>query len=84
MQDGFQHDGHQRYEDVERYNMEMRAFVEGGGCSAHVGFVDVFNITKSLVHHLRSEAALMTYDGVHWSRTVNLLKAQLILHHFLG
>lgn len=84
MQDGFQHDGHQRYEDVERYNMEMRTFVEGGGCGAHVGFVDVFNTTKSLVHNLRSEASLMTYDGMHWSRTVNLLKAQLILHHFLG
>jgi hypothetical protein len=65
--------------------MEMRDLgVEGRGCGAHDGFVDVFNITKSLVHHFRSEASLMTYDGMHWPRTVNLLKAQLILHHFLG
>lgn len=84
MNDGFQNDGHQEFAEVERFNIEMRAFIEDGGCGAHVGFVDVFNITKSLVHNLRYEASLMTYDGVHWSRTVNLLKAQIILHHFLG
>lgn len=78
-------DGYQRYVDVKNFNLGMRAYIEGGACGPRFSYIDTFNFTEALVlTFARNETNTMTHDGVHWSRTVNLLKAQLVLHHFLS
>lgn len=48
-------------------------------CGKGVGIIDAFNVTQALVDALPAEAKDMTWDGAHWGRAVNLIKAQLIL-----
>jgi hypothetical protein len=48
-------------------------------CGQAVESIDVINMTRSLVHDLEADAKRMTWDGAHWSRAVNLVKAQIIL-----
>lgn len=45
-----------------------------------VSSIDVYSPTNALVKYHSDEARKMTWDGVHWSRTVNILKAQIILN----
>lgn len=44
--------------------------------------IDVFDMTSRLVHAFPDEAQQMTHDACHWSRAVNILKAQIILYAF--
>lgn len=48
-------------------------------CGAGVVPIDVQNFTEALVKDLPDEAGRMTWDGCHWGRAVNLVKAQMIL-----
>ncbi len=89
----FRYTAYYPQETVERvleYNNGMRAFFDGvpGGrpdpeqtssCKG-INYVDVYNMTKSLVTTHREVALQMTYDQVHWSMEVNLVKAQILLN----
>ena len=77
-------------EMIKSYNEGMRSFFESGKCG-HVNYVDVYNMTRSLMTtpgdqgkpRLVEEANSMTYDSVHWGLEVNLIKAQIILNALL-
>ena len=64
---------------VERFNDEMRVLIEAGGCTADTLFIDVFNMTKSLLRLDKREVQKLSADGVHWGRNVNMVKTQIIL-----
>ncbi len=64
-------------QDIIRcFNTGMRTFFESHRCGS-VRFIDMFNMTDQLIE--RPEASSLTYDGVHWGMTVNLLKSQVLL-----
>jgi hypothetical protein len=42
--------------------------------------IDVYTPTFSLTQTLTTEARNMTWDGAHWGRSINVLKANYILH----
>ena len=69
------------YEAIRAFNARMPAVVRAEcGVRRHV---DVFNMTVRAI--LRApEVAAVTYDGVHWSSAVNLVKARLLLDHLLA
>ena len=75
--------GPQKHADVERFNVGMRAWVESGGCGTTAVFGDVYNLTKALVLGHLNESMLMTHDRMHWSRTVNMIKAHILIRQFL-
>ncbi len=89
----FRHSAFHPEETVERvleYNEGMRAFFDGvpGGrqdpsavssCRG-VNYVDVYNMTRALALNHAGDAPSMTYDKVHWSMEVNLVKAQILLN----
>ena len=61
----------------------VRVLQRGGSTVCEIcGFpsIDVFNFTHALVHQLPTDAANMTWDGQHWARSVNVIKAQHILY----
>jgi hypothetical protein len=70
---------------VERFNNQMRSFIESGTCTSDTLFIDVFNMTKSLLQLNSSKKekedinTKLTPDGVHWGKNVNMLKTQIIL-----
>lgn len=71
---------------VEQFNDEMRYLIENGRCTSDTLFIDVFNMSKSLVQLSDSNNTTkkvniksLTPDGVHWGRNVNLIKTQIIL-----
>jgi hypothetical protein len=67
----------EREEVVARYNKEAPPALK-----EVCGFPDDpidFSFTCDLVHKLSEEANRMTWDGVHWSRAANLIKAQMLL-----
>jgi hypothetical protein len=70
-------------ERVQRYNEEMRAFFDSRECG-NINYIDVFNMTSSLVNHHPTEANLMTWDKVHWGYEVNMVKAQIIINALLS
>jgi hypothetical protein len=72
------------YAAIEHYNLAMRQFFESGECAAQVGYIDVYNMTASLVHQHYEDGNLLTYDGLHWGMTVNLIKAQILLNAILS
>jgi len=45
-----------------------------------VNYVDVWNMTESLALNHAEAADPMTYDKVHWSMEVNLVKTQILLN----
>ena len=49
----------------------------------NVDGIDVFEMTQKLVHDIPEEAKLMTFDSSHWSRAVNVVKAQIVLYSLL-
>ena len=61
---------------------DMRDFFVSGGCGP-VNYVDVYNMTRSLVLGHPDEAKTMTYDMAHWGMAVNLIKARMILNAIL-
>ena len=77
---------------VKTFNEQLRQFFDSGHCGGQVSYIDVYNMTASLVFKrtgthpqdfvFRKENVFgnLTFDGVHWGMTVNLLKAQIILN----
>jgi len=66
-------------ERVREYNLEMRNFFDTNACGL-VNYVDVWNMTESLALNHAEAADPMTYDKVHWSMEVNLVKTQILLN----
>lgn len=71
--------GKQDHEDIEQYNDEMRHFIEVEKRCGNAIYVDVYNMTKALVLNHYNDSLSMTFDRVHYTRNVNLLKAQIVL-----
>ena len=42
--------------------------------------IDTYTLTSNLVRFFPEDAQQLSWDGTHWSRAVNLLKAVLVLH----
>ena len=68
------------------YNREMRNKMQGNDCPCcKLEYIDVYNMTKKLFfisglnHSIITEN--MVVDHLHYSMNVNLIKAQIILHH---
>ena len=70
-------------EQIQQYNLDMRQFMESGDCG-NVNYIDVFNMTDSLTMQHREESHRLTWDKVHWSMEVNLIKAQIIINALLS
>lgn len=75
--------GRQNHEDVEQYNNEMRHFIENEGRCGNAIFVDVYNMTKGLVMKHFNDSLSMSFDHMHYTRNVNLLKVQIALAHVM-
>lgn len=80
------HHDDERPEVIRKYNEDMRTFFESDGCG-EVSYIDVYNMTASLVMKQGSMVmynalryAGMSFDGTHWGREVNVLKAQIIIN----
>jgi hypothetical protein len=43
-------------------------------------YVDVLNMSASLVKTQPDQARQLSYDSVHWGMEVNMIKAQILLH----
>ena len=76
---------HQKYHDegeeqIQRYNEGMRSFFEQGGCGKHTGYIDVYNMTATLLRQYNADATYMASDTSHWGMVVNLVKFQLMMH----
>ena len=70
----------EKFKDIMHYNYEMNKFFASGRCG-DITYVDVLQLTSSLqVPSLKHNLPALTYDWMHFTRTVNVLKAQLILH----
>ena len=72
-------------EIVKDFNVGMRKFIEDKKCGNKTGYIDVFNMTESLMINHHPEATFMTEDFMHWGLEVNLIKIQIImqtLHHY--
>lgn len=65
---------------VLEYNVGMRDFFDTTQNCGPINYVDVYNMTEKLLTNHREEAKPMTYDLVHWSMEVNLIKAQILLN----
>ena len=67
-------------ETIDSYNKGMRGFYEDRANCGHVNYIDVFNMTASLIKTTDpSESSPLSYDQVHWGMEVNLIKAQIII-----
>ena len=64
---------------VKEFNVEMRRFFDSNSCGL-VNYVDVYNMTQSLAVHYPEDANSMSYDKMHWSMEVNLVKSQIMLN----
>ena len=64
---------------IRVYNEQMRKFFESGKCGNDTGYIDVYNMTSSLMQHHRTEADFMSFDAAHWGMEVNLVKFQIIM-----
>lgn len=69
---------------IIEFNEYMRMFMEDGRDCGNVNYVDVYNMTEMLAVNVTHDAKHLSYDSVHWSMEVNLMKVQLILHAFAG
>ena len=69
----------ERKEVIKEFNEGMRAFFADPAHCGAVRYIDVFNMTASLLRDLYEDAKLLTHDGAHWSIEVNLIKAQILL-----
>jgi hypothetical protein len=67
--------------DIVAYNYAMKEFFASQQCG-HVQYVDVMNMTHMLQLPVLKKnlwTLRLTYDGMHFGRTINLLKAYVIL-----
>ena len=69
----------EKEERIDSFNREMRTFMESKKCGP-MGYLDVYNMTRSLVHDFPDDAKHMSFDGVHWGMEINLVKAQIFLN----
>lgn len=69
--------GDETEELVQRYNQEASKLIKD---MCNIPSIDTYSFTHQLVHMLPEEAEKLTWDKVHWARSVNLVKVQLILH----
>ena len=67
-------------EQVEQFNIDMRRYIESGKCTPTTGYIDVYNMTKSLALSYPGDALQLTPDKVHWGYKVNLIKLQILLN----
>lgn len=67
---------------VIEFNEYMRMFMEDGHDCGNVNYIDVYNMTEKLATNVTHDAKPLSYDSVHWSMEVNLMKVQLLLHAF--
>lgn len=81
---------HQSYKVELRANRqvlhnETQAFVSSGKCGTRTKYVDTLAFTQELVESsaVSGELVNMTFDGIMWKRSVNLIKAQLLLQEVL-
>ena len=65
---------------VQLFNEQMRMFFEAGRCGAGTGYIDVYNMTSTLIHQHHAEANFMSFDAAHWGMEVNLVKVQIIMN----
>ena len=71
----------ERMEQIKAYNEDMRAFFSDPSHCGSVKYIDVYNMTASLLSNMYEDAKLLTHDGAHWSIEVNLIKAQILLNN---
>ena len=73
-------------EELESVHAFLRQLGPVLGCLCGVSrFVDTWGFTSALVRQLPSnESEALTFDGVHWQRAVNVIKAHLLLKAILG
>ena len=73
-------------EELESVHAFLRQLGPVLGCLCGVSrFVDTWGFTSALVRQLpRNESEALTFDGVHWQRAVNVIKAHLLLKAILG
>ena len=64
---------------IIEFNEHMRTFMEDGDDCGNVNYIDVYNMTEKLAVNMTHDASALSFDQVHWSMEVNLMKAQLIL-----
>ena len=74
------------FPDEAREHQEEFARQSAADVKTMCGFrpIDNFEFTRQLVDEHLESAKLMSYDGVHWSRAVNLIKAQKLLRALVG
>jgi len=66
-------------EVVKEYNVGMREFFDSKRCG-NINYIDVYNMTNTLLQEQPGEAEKLTFDNVHWGMEVNLMKVQIILN----
>lgn len=73
---------------VKKFNEGMRRFFDGGRCG-NFNYIDVFNMTDSLVKNFtldatseanKAKSLSVSYDYVHYGMEINLLKAQTFIN----
>lgn len=73
----------EKHERIEEFNEEMKDYFSSGRCGVNTRFIDVFNMTHSLVKDFPEDSSILTLDGAHWGLEVNVMKAQLILNELI-
>lgn len=73
---------------VKKFNEGMRHYFDSGRCG-NFNYIDVFNMTDSLVRNFsldatseanKAKSMSVSYDYVHYGMEVNLLKAQIFIN----
>ena len=63
---------------MKKFNTDMRNFFERQHCG-DIRYVDVYNMTDSLMVEYPRESKRLSFDPTHWGMEVNLIKAQILL-----
>jgi hypothetical protein len=75
----------EKHEDIIAYNKGMISFFQSNQCGENVTIVDVIQMTRMLqLEELRVYLKKQTFDGSHFKRNINVLKAQLILNSLVS
>lgn len=79
------HNEKEKIDDIVAYNDAMKDFFASKQCG-HVQYCDVTNMTNMLQlaplrrNLKKGKNGPLTYDGMHFSRTINVLKAQIVMN----